>query len=128
MSRQAVNYQFIVNRTIFEDGTVAWMCALECAEYPMLRWLRKNRYIEKEVENLEALLLGEKLEYCWGADFCLIVSQKERSFIYDSSEHQEYQEELEISAEIPTALLLKIMKDWKVFWEAVPENLFENKL
>lgn len=98
-------------------------------EFQMLSYLSVNKLpaTKNIIENLERVLRGDQEYYgVWGADFCNIVSFKDRSSIQHclNPENGEMESENKFQIDISTQWLLQMMKDWKLFLETNPKEKY----
>jgi hypothetical protein len=124
MKNSSFNYGFMLSlhtRNLELDKS---FISFYCPELPRLNFsnsLTKERRLSAD---LEAVVKGERDERRWGGgdDFFHVVSKQEISTVYQADRvvggDLKYNE-----TEVPTAILLKMVKDWVLFLESIPKEL-----
>ncbi len=98
-------------------------------QYQMLNYLSEYNSInavDEVLEEFNKVINGEKDFWGWGTDFCLILTKKDVSIIDHHIDPQTGEWALDpiYKTEIPTAWLLQMMKDWKIFLENNPKEKY----
>ncbi len=132
MSINVFRYAFGMSVKLLENYSkeyVDYRLGVAEPQYSMLNYLSINELPAtiKIIENLERVINGTQIEYDpWGADFCIIASYKEKSVIDHHIDPQTGEWALDpiYKTEIPTAWLLQMMKDWKIFLENNPKEKY----
>ncbi|KOY84543.1 hypothetical protein AD998_20330 [bacterium 336/3] len=124
------SYSFGVSFNLNDNSKKAYI-GLGSSEpqYPMLSYLSQYNSISaanEVIEELSAVISGEKEFWGWGTDFCSIVSYKKTSLIehHINPQNGEWSLEPDFQINIPTSWLLQMFKDWRIFLENNPIELY----
>jgi hypothetical protein len=83
-------------------------------------------FVDEVLQNIAKVIRGEQEEYAWGQDWCIITSLREQSTIqYYNHDIPDWLDK-PLYLEIPTAWLVTMMRDWRLFLELNPKEHYLN--
>lgn len=117
-----IQYNISINIEINNNGQKISNGYISCQTLPALAYLSTNSLAASQevVAELQAQLANpNRDEFDWGADFCIINSQGEKSTVEHNDMSAANWRETFIYTDIPTATLLQLMQDWVAVLSAV---------